>query len=109
MITLKRIVASVLFFCFCFLTGTGLMMKFSFVKGLGPQTVLGFSKHDWEVLHMYVGLAMLVAVILHLFSSKTWIEKVGAKNKKWLALLVLALGVIMLLVLALSPAALAAA
>ena len=85
------------------------MMKFSFVKGLGPQAVLGLSKHDWEILHMYVGFAMLAAVILHLFSSRAWIEKVGARNKKWLALLVIALGLVMLLALALTPATLAAA
>ncbi len=39
------------------------MMKFSFVKGLGPQTVLNLSKHDWEILHLYVGLLMLAAVV----------------------------------------------
>ena len=63
MVALKRIVDTILLFCFCFLTGTGLMMKFSFVKGLGPQTVLNLSKHDWEILHLYVGLLMLAAVV----------------------------------------------
>lgn len=107
MVALKRIVDTILLFCFCFLTGTGLMMKFSFVKGLGPQTVLNLSKHDWEILHPYVGLLMLAAVVLHLFSSKTWIVKVGAQNKKWLAISVIGLGIIMILALALSPAELA--
>lgn len=63
MVALKRIVDTILLFCFCFLTGTGLMMKFSFVKGLGPQTVLNLSKHDWKILHLYVGLLMLAAVV----------------------------------------------
>lgn len=61
MVALKRIVDTILLFCF--LTGTGLMMKFSFVKGLGPQTVLNLFKHDWEILHLYVGLLMLAAVV----------------------------------------------
>lgn len=107
MVALKRIVDTILLFCFCFLTGTGLMMKFSFAKGLGSQTVLNLSKHDWEILHLYVGLLMLAAVVLHLFSSKTWIVKVGAQNKKWLAISVIGLGIIMILALALSPAELA--
>ncbi len=60
------------------------MMKCSFVKGMGPQTVLGLPKHDWEMLHLYVGLAMLVTVAFHLFSNRAWIAKVGAKNKNFL-------------------------
>lgn len=50
---------------------------------------------------------MLAAVVLHLFSSKTWIVKVGAQNKKWQAISVIGLGIIMILALALSPAELA--
>lgn len=103
MIVLKRIVDTLLFLCFCFLTGTGLMMKCSFVKGMGSQTVLGLPKHDWEMLHLYVGLAMLVAVAFHLFSNRAWIAKVGAKNKGFWALLLLAIGIIMILALALAP------
>lgn len=78
-------------------------MKFSFVKGLGPQTVWGLSKPDWEVLHLYVGIAMFVAMVIHLLTSKAWIVKVGVQNKKWLAVGMLALGVILVLALALSP------
>lgn len=107
MLVLKRTVDTILFFCFCFLAGTGLMMKFSFVKGLGPQSVLGLTKHDWETLHLYVGILMLVAVILHLISNRVWIVKVGAKNNRWIALLVIAIGIITVLTLTLAPTTLA--
>ena len=107
MLVLKRTVDTILFFCFCFLAGTGLMMKFSFVKGLGLQSVLGLTKHDWETLHLYVGILMLVAVILHFISNRVWIVKVGAKNNRWIALLVIAIGIITVLTLTLAPTTLA--
>lgn len=107
MVKIKRIIDTILLFCFCFLTGTGLMMKFSFVKGLGPQTVLNLTKRDWETLHLYVGILMLAAVLVHLFSSKTWIVKVGAQDRKWLAFLIVGLGFAMMLALALAPASIA--
>ncbi len=84
------------------------MMKFSFVKGLGPQSVLGLTKHEWENLHLYVGVIMLVAVILHLISGRTWIVKVGAQNKKWLAAITIAMGIAIILVLVFSPTTLQA-
>lgn len=79
------------------------MMKFSFVKGLGPQSVLGFSKHEWENLHLYAGIFMLVMVIIHLISGRTWILKVGAQNRKWAVFLTIAMGIVVLLALSLSP------
>ena len=100
---LKRFVDTVLLFCLCFLTGTGLMMKFSFVKGAGPQTVLSLTKHEWENLHLYVGVAMFTAMIVHLVLNRAWIIKVGAKNRKWLAFFVIALGAAVVLALVLSP------
>ena len=42
--TIRIINDIVIYFCFCFLAGTGLMMEFSFVKGAGPQYVLSMGK-----------------------------------------------------------------
>ena len=95
------------FILFLFPYWNGTYDEVLFCKRIGAQTVLNLSKHDWEILHLYVGLLMLAAVVLHLFSSKTWIVKVGAQNKKWLAISVIGLGIIMILALALSPAELA--
>ena len=103
--TLRKITDLTLYFCFCFLAGTGIMMKFSFTKGLGPETVLGLGKRGWEACHLCVGLAMLCAVAVHLVLNRAWILKVGAGGKKRAAIAVIAFGLIMIVVLALSPAA----
>lgn len=79
------------------------MMKFSFVKGAGTHTVLSLSKHQWEILHLYAGILMFIAVILHLFSSKIWIVKVGTQDNKWLAYMAIGLGIAIILILALAP------
>ncbi len=100
---IRRINDFLLYICFCFLAGTGLMMKLSFVKGLGKQTVLGLSKHDWETWHLYVGVLMLVAVILHLVLNRIWILKVGSANKKWIAIMAFVVGAILFAVLVFSP------
>lgn len=46
---------------------------------------------------------MLLAVVIHLFLNRLWIEKIAAMNKKWLAVLVIALGVAIAVTLALWP------
>ena len=100
---LRKINDFILYICFCFIAGTGLMMKLSFIKGMGKQTVIGLSKHDWETLHIYVGVLMIISVVLHLFINRLWLLKVGASNKKWAMILALALGVILFGVLVFTP------
>ena len=101
--TLRRIADFTLYFSFCFLLGSGVLMKFSFVKGLGPQTAFGLSKPQWCDLHLIASAIMLCAVILHLALNSKWICKVGAFGKKRLAIFIIALGIILTLLLALCP------
>lgn len=101
--SLRRIADIALYFSFCFLLGSGILMKFSFVKGLGPQTALGISKPEWCDLHMIAGAAMLCAVILHLALNAKWICNIGAFGKKRLAIFIISLGIILTLLLAFCP------
>ncbi len=101
--TIKRIIDTSLFFSFCFLAGSGILMKFSFVKGLGPQRVLGFSKPEWCDLHLWISLFMGIAIIAHIFVNRAWITKVALKNRSWGFALVLILGIGLIAVLALAP------
>ncbi len=99
---IRRIVDFILFFSFSFLLGSGIMLKFSFVKGMGPQTVLGLSKHEWCDIHLQVGLLMFIAVLIHLIVNRLWVTKVGTKSA-WLAVIIALLGIALIAVLALSP------
>lgn len=104
---IRRINDLILYLCFCFLFGTGLMMKLSFVKGLGPQTVMGLSKHDWETLHVWVGVLIFFALVVHFVVNRLWILKVGTNNNKWIALSIVALGLIVVGVLVFTPTTIA--
>ncbi|MBR4596997.1 MAG: DUF4405 domain-containing protein [Opitutales bacterium] len=101
---LRRITDFILYFSFCFLLGSGFMMKFSFVKGMKGMTVLGLSKPQWCDLHFFIAMAMLAALVLHMALNASWIYKVGSFSKKWLAIIVVALGVALALLLSLCPA-----
>lgn len=101
--SLRRIADAALFLSFCFLAGSGILMKYSFVKGMGPQSVMGLVKPDWEAMHFWIGIVMAAALVLHLVLNRKWIEKVGAMQKRWLAVLFIALGVAMATLLAAWP------
>ena len=102
--TLRRIVDFTLYFRFCFMLGSGFMMKFSFVKGMKGLEILGLSKPQWCDLHFYAAILMLAALVLHMILNAAWIHKVGAFSKKWLAILIVALGIALTLLLSLYPA-----
>ncbi len=101
--TIKRIIDTSLFFSFCFLAGSGIVMKYSFVKGLGKQTVLGMSKPEWCDLHLWVSVFMAIAVLVHILVNRAWITKVALKNRAWGMWLILALGIGMVVWFALAP------
>ncbi len=100
---LRRLTDFTLYFSFCFLLGSGLLMKYSFVKGLGPQTVLELSKPEWCNLHLIISIVMTIALALHLILNAKWIANVGASGKKWLAVAIIALGVALTALLTFYP------
>ena len=74
--TIRIINDIILYFCFCFLAGTGLMMEFSFVKGAGPQYVLSMGKKAWETGHFWVGVVAILAFILHFCLNSRFFKNV---------------------------------
>lgn len=100
---LRRCVDALLYFSFSFLLGSGLMLKCSFVKGRGAQTVLGATKHSWEEWHFYAGVLMAVAVGIHVWYNRAWLRNVLCKKRPLAFWIFLALGVGLVLTLALWP------
>ena len=101
--TLKHWVDGLLYFLFCFLLGTGLMLKFSYVKGRGAQTVLGLSKNQWCDWHLYAGILMLVLAAVHLWLNRNWIKSVACGRNAFKMWLALGAGIILAALLALWP------
>ncbi len=101
--TLKRIVDISLYLSFCILAGGGLMLKYSFVKGMGPQTVLGLTKPDWEFIHFCVAIFMIFALIVHLFLNKKFLSTVIFCKKRILLCAFLFVGIFFAFLLALYP------
>ena len=100
----RRVADAALYFLFCFLLGSGLLLKFSYVKGrMGKQTVLGLVKHDWVDLHLYAGIAMAAILLLHLWYNRLWLRQVLCKKRAARFWVFLGLGVALVLALALWP------
>jgi len=106
---LRRGADVALYFSFCFLLGSGLMLKLSFVKGRGPQTVLGAVKHSWEDWHFYAGVLMAAAVCVHVWYNRLWLRNVLCKKRPVAFWIFLGLGVALVLALALWPTEIASA
>ena len=100
---LRKINDVLIYAMFCFLCGTGFMMKFSFVKGAGIQTVIGLSKPEWETLHLYAGVIMLVGVVIHLLLNRKFIENALCAKSKIAAAIFALVGAAIILGLALFP------
>ena len=61
---------------------TGVVMKYAVPSGqgrrrgsgLGPETWLGLSRHEWGDLHFYLALLLLTLIGLHLVLHWSWIK-----------------------------------
>lgn len=82
----------VLYFSFCFLAGSGILLKFSFVKGAGAQTVLSLGKKAWETCHLWVGIVATVAFILHFAMNSRFFKNALKTRAAYILFLVLGFG-----------------
>lgn len=99
--TTRIITDIVLFVTFCILAGGGIMLKFSFQKGMGPQEVWGMTKPEWVCVHLWVGFIMIAAFLVHVFLNARFFKNAF---KGWKACAVFfACGLAIALALALSP------
>lgn len=73
---------TLLYLLFCFLLGTGIMLKYTFVKGAGMQTVIGMGKHDWKTLHLYAGFAAAACALLHILLNAKFVKNAICKKSK---------------------------
>lgn len=82
----------VLYFSFCFLAGSGILLKFSFVKGAGAQTVLSLGKKAWETCHLWVGIVATVAFVLHFAMNSRFFKNALKTRTAYILFLILGFG-----------------
>lgn len=89
---IRKINDTLLYLLFSFLLGTGIMLKYTFVKGAGMQTVMAMGKHDWETLHLYAGFATAACALLHILLNAKFVKNAICKKSKAAAVLFVAAG-----------------
>lgn len=64
------------------LAGTGFLMKYTLLPGYARQAVygrnvdmffLGFDRHQWGTLHLWLAFALIALLVVHLLLHTTWI------------------------------------
>ena len=95
----------VLYFAFCAMTGTGLLLAYHLRGSHGSQglTIVGMGRHEWGNVHLWISYIAVVAVIAHLFMNWTWLKKIASSMKPlrlWGGLLA---GILIIAVFALLP------
>lgn len=99
---INRILDAALYYLFCALLGTGLLIEYRLLPPHG-QSFLGGGLEFWGNVHLWLGFAMAVAVFVHLAMKWTWLCKVAAKSHLRLLALGIAGGVLVVAAFLLIP------
>lgn len=104
--TIHRVLNLFLYLVFCTLVGSGLLLAYRLPpgsRGGHGLELLGMSRHDWGDIHLWLGYAMLLGVILHLAMNWQWLRKIAAKARIWMLALGLGVGVAIISAFLLAP------
>jgi hypothetical protein len=91
----QYLIDTLLFICIFGITFIGILMAFFLPKGPSAlesdKYFLGLHRHQWGDIHLYISLAFVFLVIIHLTLSWTWIKGKAKTlfNKGWRILLTL--------------------
>jgi len=84
-----------LYFGFCSMIATGLLLAFRLPpgsRGGRGLAVLGWGRHDWGDLHLWLAYGVIALVIAHLVLNWAWVKRVAAFGRLWPALFALIAG-----------------
>lgn len=103
---INRVINIGLYWAFCLLVGSGLVMKFRladeypYPKG---ARILGLGWSDWAFLHLMTGAGIATLLLAHLVMNRRWILVVAADRRYWALAVGLGLGLALLLGPLLAP------
>jgi hypothetical protein len=101
---LRYVVDALLFVDLCAISVVGILLGFVIPKEPGhDKFFLGLHRHQWGDIHLYLSLAMLVLLAIHLWLNWRWVVQISQRlfAQRWkVALLILSGGWIIVLLLA---------
>ena len=75
-----------LWFLFCGMTGTGLLLTYRLPpgsRGGRGLSALGWTRHEWGDLHFWISIAFLVLLLIHLVLHWRWFWQIASKRRAW--------------------------
>ena len=93
-----------LYFLFCALAGTGLLLEFKTPLDEGKNSQLfGVRGEAWGEIHLWFGIAVVALVVFHLVLNWKVMSKVVLGGRLWISTTTIAVGVIMILGMLFAP------
>ena len=86
-----------MWFVFCFMFGTGVLMHYRLTpgfKGGKGLSLLGMSRHEWGEYHLWAAYLFLALLCIHLTLNFSFIKNAIAKRTHWRYILILGSGLI---------------
>ena len=102
-----RVIVDILMYgAMSWLAGTGLLMHYRLVPGYRGGhglTLLGLTRHEWGVYHLWAAYLLLFLVIVHLVLNFAFIKNVIAAKKPWIMFLLGLIGLFITLFFLIMP------
>lgn len=98
MLWMNRLLDFLLWLGLCLMLATGLILNYRLPpgsRGGAGLTILGWSRHDWGDLHMWLGYAVCVMVVLHLVLHWRWLWRCAAPRWQWTVIVGLLAGILL--------------
>ena len=89
---LRYLVDALLYVFLCSVTVVGLLLGFVIPRGPGRKFFLGLHRHQWADIHLWLSVALLALLVLHLWLNWRWVTQISRRlfERRWRAALVLA-------------------
>ena len=102
----RRVLNLALWFNFCALTGTGLLMAIRLPpgsRGGAGLAALGLSRHEWGDIHAWSGYAFAALIVVHLVLHWRWLWQYASRKQAWPIVLGIGLGILLVIALIFLP------
>ncbi len=97
---IKKTTDLVLWFLFCFILGTGLMIHYRLVPGVqggSGLTLLGMGRHGWGTLHFWTSCLFIVVLSGHLYLNMNVVKALIADGSNRKTAVLFSIGILIVI------------